>query len=120
MPRITKCRRVCTEPTHTVFQPQDEECEKVILQVEELESLRLTDFEGLDQDGAAKRMQVSRGTFQRILYAARHKVAEALVTGKTIIIQGGNYKVSDQRCGTNKICRYCQFSINGSEDAQSE
>lgn len=109
MPRITKNRRVCIEPTNKVFNPECSSEERIILQVEELESLRLIDFESLDQDAAAKRMSVSRGTFQRILYAARHKVAEALVQGKCLVIEGGNYEIARTRCGQDKICSECKF-----------
>ncbi len=109
MPRIAKCRRVCVEPTHRLFQSDAKLNEEIILCVEELESIRLTDFEGLEQDAAAERMSVSRGTFQRILYSARHKVAEALVIGKSISIEGGNYEVSNSRCQNAKGCKHCPF-----------
>lgn len=108
MPRIAKCRRVCCEPTRKVFQSEKEET--VVLQVEELESLRLMDFEGLDQDSSAKRMSVSRGTFQRILYVARQKVAMALVEGKSIVIEGGNFQVASYHCSEQQICSYCRFN----------
>lgn len=110
MPRIAKCRHVCAEPKYRFFKSDALLSEEITLCVEELESIRLTDFEDLDQDVAAKRMSISRGTFQRILYSARHKVAEALVTGKSIIIDGGNYEVSTQSCQINKRCKYCCFS----------
>lgn len=109
MPRVTKCRRVCMEPPSRVFRSDVSENEKVVLCVEELESIRLTDFEGLEQGEAAKRMEVSRGTFQRILYEARHKVAEALVKGVTIAIEGGNYSMSTTSCNMAKPCKKCRF-----------
>lgn len=109
MPRMTKCRRVCVEPTSKVFSPDCVSNKKTILQLEELESIRLVDFEGLDQDAAAKRMSVSRGTFQRILYAARHKVAKALIQGESLVIEGGNYEVSRTCCGQDKVCSQCKF-----------
>lgn len=112
MPRVAKCRRVCAEPAHKVFRADDVNGEAIVLCVEELESIRLTDFEDLDQDEAAKRMEVSRGTFQRILYAARHKIASALVTGKTIVIEGGNYEVSGRRCGQNRLCKCCCYDMD--------
>ena len=109
MPRVTKCRRVCMEPTSRLFRSESSGNGKVVLCVEELESIRLTDFEGLEQGDAAKRMEVSRGTFQRILYEARHKVAEALVKGATIVIEGGNYSISDTSCNMSKPCKKCRF-----------
>jgi uncharacterized protein len=63
--------------------------EEVALSVDEFEALRLADLEGLYQDGAARRMGVSRATFGRIVEAARRKVAEALVHGKALKIGGG-------------------------------
>lgn len=116
MPRIAKARRVCMEPVHRIFTGDKAEAENIVLCVEELESLRLMDFEDLSQDMAAERMSVSRGTFQRILYSARHKVAEALLTGKSIVIEGGNYEVSHQHCEAKKRCRCCRFSEKNNQD----
>lgn len=109
MPRSPKCRRVCIDPMTKVFKV-DQPCnERVTLGFEELESIRLIDFEGLDQGEAALRMEVSRGTFQRILYEARKKVAEALVQGKSIAIEGGNYTESSTACNTSRRCKACKF-----------
>lgn len=109
MPRGQKCRRVCVEPMKRYFKVDTCQNERVTLCVEELESIRLMDFEGLDQQEAAKRMEVSRGTFQRILYEARRKVAEALVQGKSIVVEGGNYAISETACNTLKRCKCCKF-----------
>ncbi|MCI5166451.1 MAG: DUF134 domain-containing protein [Candidatus Electrothrix sp. GM3_4] len=59
--------------------------QQIIFQRDELESLKLCDFEGLTQEQAGKRMGVSRGTIQRLLTGARKKVAEALVTGAALV-----------------------------------
>ena len=109
MPRGVKCRRVCTEPENRMFTPEKPCGESVRLAVEELEALRLCDLENLDQDEAAERMNVSRGTLQRTLYDARRKSAEALCAGKTILIGGGNYELSGRRCGCKDHCRRCRF-----------
>ena len=61
----------------------------VELAVDELEALRLADLEGLYQEEAARRMNVSRQTFGRIIESARKKVADALVHGKALSIEGG-------------------------------
>lgn len=108
MPRVTKCRQVCAEYGHKVFSPQ--ECEKayITVSVDELEAMRLCDFEGLEQEVCANQMGVSRGTYQRILYSARHKVAEALTEGKGIIIAGGHYEVASQECCVSKKCKHCK------------
>jgi len=76
--------------------------EEVALTVDELEALRLADLEGLYQDDAAARMEVSRPTFARIVEAARRKVAEALVRGRALRIGGGPVAFVGQRqfrCG---------------------
>lgn len=109
MARTVKCRRVCGRPAALRFMPDPYAAETLDLTLEELESLRLCDFEGHEQAGAAERMGVSRGTFQRILYSAHHKVAEALCTGKGIMIGGGNYEYAEEWCGTAR-CSLCAFS----------
>ena len=65
---------------------------EVLLSVEELEAVRLSDFEGLDQESAADLMEVSRQTYGRILSQARHYISEALITGKALRIEGGDYE----------------------------
>ena len=65
---------------------------RFLLSVEELEAIRLSDFEGLDQESAANLMEVSRQTYGRILARARRIVSEALVTGKALRIEGGDYE----------------------------
>ncbi|MBE5962128.1 MAG: DUF134 domain-containing protein [Lachnospiraceae bacterium] len=110
MPRNAKCRRVCGEFERTVFAPKDGVAEYVTISVDELEALRLCDFEGMDQEDAAKRMEVSRGTFQRILYAARSKSAEALCEGKGIVIEGGNYVVATTPCDCETVCKKCRLN----------
>ena len=63
--------------------------DQVRLTVDELEAIRLADLEGLYQEQAAERMNVSRQTFGRVIASAHKKVAEALVMGKSILIEGG-------------------------------
>ena len=64
-----------------------------MLTFDELEAIRLKDFEGMEQKKAAKKMNISQPTFHRLLVSARKKLAEALVNGKAIKIQGGDYKM---------------------------
>ncbi|GAF24787.1 DUF134 domain-containing protein [Neomoorella thermoacetica] len=107
MPRPPICRRVEFLPGVTYFKPAAvplRELEEVVLAVEELEAIRLKDKEGLEQEDCAARMGVSRPTFVRILNSARDKVADALVNGKAIRVEGGYYhlvgpKVRCRRCG---------------------
>jgi predicted DNA-binding protein (UPF0251 family) len=68
--------------------------EEVVLPLECLEALRLSDLEKLDQETAAARMNVSRQTFGRVLAEGREMVAEALVVGKMIRIHGGSYTLA--------------------------
>jgi predicted DNA-binding protein (UPF0251 family) len=63
--------------------------EEVVLALDELEALRLADLDGLYQEQAAERMKISRPTFARIVEQARRKVAEALVHGKALRLEGG-------------------------------
>ena len=55
------------------------------------------DLEGLEQEEGAKRMNVSRPTFQRVLASARQKIADALLNGKAIKIEGGNFEMAIRR-----------------------
>jgi predicted DNA-binding protein (UPF0251 family) len=70
---------------------------EVRLTVEEAEALRLKDLEGMEQEEGADKMNISRPTFQRILALARQKVADALLNGKAIRIEGGNFEIAPRR-----------------------
>jgi len=63
--------------------------EQVTLTLDEVEALRLADLQGLYQEQAAAQMKISRPTFARIIEVARRKVAEALIHGKALRIEGG-------------------------------
>lgn len=96
MPRPIKCRRVGFAPGVTYYKPRGiplRELDEVELGVDELEALRLADTLGLSQEEGAERMGVSRPTFGRILESAHRKVAEALVQGKAVRIQGGVFEM---------------------------
>ena len=96
MSRPSKRRCVASLPGVTYFKPAGVPLrllEEVRLSVEEAEALRLKEIEGLEQRQGATRMNVSRPTFQRILASARQKVANALLSGKAIRIEGGNYEL---------------------------
>jgi uncharacterized protein len=69
----------------------------VVLTVDEFEALRLADYEGLYQEQAAQRMGVSRQTFGRIVESARRKVAQALVKGMVLRIEGGEIEMAETR-----------------------
>lgn len=100
MPRPVKWRRVEFIPRNRYFVPTSDSEDapgEIVLQIEEVEALRLKDLEGLEQEACADKMEVSRQTFQRVLSSAREKVADAIINGKAIRIAGGNY--------TRHICR---------------
>ncbi|WP_094604047.1 hypothetical protein SPSIL_044780 [Sporomusa silvacetica DSM 10669] len=92
MPRQRCCGLIAEEPLCRKFSPEVE-CGKkpVVVQLEELEAIRLKDIKDFEQAICASMMGLSRPTFQRILYSARQKIATALVEGRAIIIEGGNY-----------------------------
>jgi len=71
--------------------------EEVRLSVEEAEAIRLKDMEGLEQEQGAERMNISRPTFQRVLASGRQKMADALLNGKAIRIEGGNFEMASRR-----------------------
>lgn len=94
MARPTKFRRVEFFPEDTYFVPWGKpkcEVKEKILNIEELEAMRLKDIEKLTQEECAERMHISRQTFQNIIDSAREKVAIALTEGKAIRIGGGYY-----------------------------
>ena len=76
----------------------------VIIHFEEFEAIRLKDYQGMDQISAAEAMGLSRPTFQRILQSAKKKLAIALVEGRNILIEGGNYKMANRTFE----CQECQ------------
>lgn len=90
MSRPLKQRRVLFDPRVVYFKPRAvplSVLEEVNVSIDELEALRLCDLERLEQIEAAKKMHVSRSTFQRILASARRKIAQALIQGKAIKIR---------------------------------
>jgi predicted DNA-binding protein (UPF0251 family) len=92
MPRPHCPRWIAGAPACTVFKPAGtplRELEEILLTLDELEALRLSDAEGLYQEDAAARMGVSRPTLGRVLASARKKVADALVLGRALRIEGG-------------------------------
>ena len=100
MSRPCKCKCIAFVPGVTYFKPAGvplRSLEEVRISLEEAEALRLKDVEGLEQEEGAIRMRVSRPTFQRVLASARRKVADALLNGKAVRIEGGNFEVLARR-----------------------
>ena len=110
MARPRNCRRVGSMPQSDYFKPRGiplSMLEEVVLTVDEFEAVRLADFEGLYQEQAAGKMRVSRPTFARIVESAHKKVAEALVQGKALKIEGGEFEMVSMR---KFRCYECQHS----------
>lgn len=94
MPRPRMRRRIWEQPNVSYFKPAGvpvAELEEILLTLDELEAIRLIDVENLSQDDSAKKMDVSQPTFSRILDSAHKKVAECLVKGKALRVEGGQY-----------------------------
>ncbi len=108
MPRPKKCRSVCALPQTLSFSPDgiSDYAETVILTVEEYETIRLIDKEGLSQEQCSERMQVARTTVQQIYADARKKLANVLVDGLPLRIEGGDYQLCN---GGRSDCahRFC-------------
>ncbi|KUO52212.1 MAG: hypothetical protein APF76_04010 [Desulfitibacter sp. BRH_c19] len=125
MPRPRKWRKVCCLPDSNLFGPlnaTDLDTEIIIMTVEEYETIRLIDLEGMKQEECADQMNVARTTVQRIYNEARIKLADSLVNGNILKIEGGDYKLCDKReqiygCGR---CRRHRFEQNCPEDKSSK
>jgi len=112
MPRPTKFRTVCHFPGTLEFLPtqpgNNREC--VVLTVDEYETIRLIDKEGLSQEQCAAFMQVARTTVQRVYENARKKLATAIVDGRPLNIGGGDYRLCDgqsaERCGQRSCFKH--------------
>lgn len=106
--RPKRCRKVCGVPDPKYFKPRgipSSDLEELILTIDEYESLRLADLNGMYQEDAAKQMGISRQTFGRIIESAHKKIADAIVNTKAIQIEGGVDIVNDHKsqCRRKKI-----------------
>ncbi len=104
MTRPFKCRKVVSEPRAYYFKPRAVplcELQEIILQLDEFQALKHSELDGKDQKGAALAMKVSRQTFGNILASARRKLADAVVNGKALKIEGGPVKLMRGPCGGN-------------------
>lgn len=101
MARPSRCRKICEKPKSYMFTPETYDTNKpIILGLDEFEVIRLVDLEKLTHAESAGQMDISRTTVTEIYASAREKIADAIVNCKTLIIDGGNYKLCD---GTNSI-----------------
>ncbi len=104
MPRPFCFRHIAGRPGASVFKPMGiplTELENVVMTLDEFEAIRLADLDGLYQEVAAEKMKVSRPTFSRVVDSARRKLADALVHGKALVIEGGPVHLGTRRC-----CRF--------------
>ncbi len=110
MVRPKKNRMVAFKPDISYFKPRGipmVDLEDVRLTVDEREAIRLSDLLGLSYEDAGRNMGVSRATFGRIIQHARKVVADALVNGKAINVEGGNYTlVEDSRIFMCEKCAH--------------
>ncbi len=98
MPRPRKCRKVCCLPERNRFGPLNGPNNPehfVAMSVDEYETIRLVDLEAFTQEECAEQMRIARTTVQRIYNDARKKLAEVLVNGKVLRIEGGDYHLCD-------------------------
>ncbi len=108
MPRPAKWKNVCSLPESNTFMACSKaQGECVCMTVEEYETIRLIDLEGLTQEECAEQMQVARSTVQRIYNDARKKLARFLVQAGRLKIEGGDYRLYDHRGQTNGCGKGC-------------
>lgn len=107
MPRPKSNRIVHEPPLHTEFKPvgtRGQALEVIDLTLDEFEALRLADQMGMSHAEAADEMEISRSTFTRLIEAARKKLADFIIYGKLLSINGGNVHfrnniIKCQSCG---------------------
>ena len=116
MARPQRCRRICSLPGYTYFEPVGSPaCDggTVALSLDEFEALRLMDYEGCTHEQCASVMQISRTTATEIYASARKKLAEAIIDGRPLIIGGGSVRLCDRTdsCGQN-VCPACGQALS--------
>ncbi len=112
MPRPTKERNVEKLPPVNNYKPAGiplRDLDEVVLTIEEMEAIRLSDVEQLEQAEAAQYLAISTPTYYRILSKAHQKIAEALWNGKALKFEGGNYRLVGCHGKHRFICLACQF-----------
>jgi uncharacterized protein len=111
-PQRTRKIRSCS-PRYRAFKPTGvpaRELENIILTLDELEAVCLTDHDGLYQEDAARIMEVSRQTYGNILTSARKKIASMLIDGCAVIIEGGNVCCCADGVHHESCCRHHRLS----------
>ena len=115
MPRPKRKRMVCREPDYVCFRAEGiPPAEKVILTVDEFEVIRLVDLEKQTHEEAAQQMRISRTTVTEIYEGARFKLADCIVNGKHLYIEGGHYQLCEEAqsvFGEEEAARRCKERI---------
>ena len=109
--RPKKKRLVLNKPKYDLFKPagiMSKDLEHITLLIEEYEAIRLSDYENMKQEDAAKLMEISRPTFSRLIESARKKIATIIIEGKALNIEGGSFHI-----------RNCEESKNKCENSKS-
>lgn len=107
MSRPQGYRIVLEPPLFSEFKPlgiKGQNLERIHLTLDELEAFRLADYHGLSHATASDGMEISRSTFTRLIEKARKKIADFLIQGKLLTIEGGNIHFRNniihcQNCG---------------------
>jgi len=121
MPRPRKWRKVCCLPESNRFGPLNSPINQehfITMTIDEYETIRLIDLEGFTQEECASQMNIARTTVQGMYNDARKKLAESLVNGKVLRIEGGDYKLCDgleESCGCGG-CRRHRYGRGFMED----
>jgi uncharacterized protein len=120
MSRPKCCRHIGCLPDKNYFKPRgipSAQLDEVVLSIDEYEAVRLADYEGMYQEQAALCMNISRQTFGRIIAAAHKKIADVLINGKALKIEGGDVAIREMKSFT---CRKCHQTFNVCSEAQNK
>lgn len=115
MPRPRKWKKVCCLPQSNLYGPLNGLAlgkEIIVMTVEEYETIRLIDQEGLTQEESAEKMHVARSTIQKLYIDARAKLADSLINGYVLKIEGGDYQLYDDIERAHG-CRRCRRNRGG-------
>lgn len=114
MPRPRKQKRICALPENNTFGPVGAvlgNTSAIEMSIEEYETIRLIDHENMNQEQCAEVMNVARSTIQRLYTDARKKIADSIISGKVLLIEGGDYQLCEQPTGQT-ICVGCRQHRN--------
>ena len=119
MTRPKCCRKINCLPDVKYYKPKGipaSMLEEINLSLDEFEAVRLADYLGMYQEEAAQKMNVSRPTFGRIIESAHKKIADALINGKTLKIEGGDVEILKDK---EFYCKKCRKRDGNSEKCKN-